>query len=427
MVSLAAALLILSAGPVAGASLPPDPPGWTTEVLPQGGSYQALAVGVAAGSDSLVAVGKMVCKLGSNEISRCWGQPWTSRDGMAWSAVDARVAGLDLGYNRPMTSGPELGLAGVAYGPGGFVAFGRAQATPKGQQQSAIWRSPDGSAWERVPTADLFPRSTRLRTILGTTDGYLLGGVLYGERAPHAAIWSSPDGLTWTRANGRDRAFEIGGYIDTLEDPASGGINAFAVYPTPTDGTGSLAGGAVAVGEACVGAIDRSIWAFNGNCWGQLWRSLDGLSWQKGDMPQTLGAVSTVATRGERAAVGAPICPDCPAAVLVSDDASTWRVAYGSPVEGRLEALTSVAGRFYALLVGTDPVDGKGESLAVWSSDDGTEWRLDDEQPTVPFEAASFHDIDMIPAGNRLLIVAGAETSRAPGFASVAMIGPVLP
>ena len=189
---------------------------------------------------------------------------------MAWSAVDAKIAGLDLGYNRPMTSGPELGMAGVAYGPGGFVAFGRAQASPKGRQQSAIWRSADGSSWERVPTPDVFPVSTRLHTILGTSDGYLLGGVIYGQRAPRAAIWSSPDGVTWTGTRGRDMAFEVGGYIDTLEDLDFGGINALAVYPASADQSGSLTTGAVAVGQACVGAIDKSIWAFNGNCWGQL-------------------------------------------------------------------------------------------------------------------------------------------------------------
>ena len=110
--------------------------------------------------------------------------------------------------------------------------------------------------------------------------------------------------------------------------------------------------------------------------------------------------------------------------MLVSDDAATWRVAYGSPVDGRLVALASVAGRFYALLVGSSAGGVGGESLAVWSSDDGTQWRLDDEQPAVPVEATWFHDIAMIPAGDRLLIVAGGETSGVAGFASIALLGP---
>jgi hypothetical protein len=397
-------------------------------VLPQAAGSEALAVGVAAGPDSLVAVGKMVCQEQRNGFSRCWGQAWTSRDGTAWSAVDARTAGIDLGFNRPTTSGPELGLVGVAYGPGGFVAFGRAQATPKGPQGSAAWRSADGTSWQRVETADAFPAATRLRTILGTTDGYLLGGVIYDKRAPHAAIWSSPDGATWTLAHGRD-AFDIGGYINTLEDPASGGVNAFAVYPAPADESRSLAQGAVAVGEACMGSIDRSIWSFNGACWGQLWRSPDGVTWRKGDMPQTFGTALAVATSGDRVVVGAPICWDCPSAMLVSDDATTWRVAYGSPVDGRLVAMTSAAGRFYALLDVSDPtnVPGHGESLALWSSDDGTQWRLDEAQPTLPVAVTSFYEVAMAVAGDRLVVTAAGETQAAPGFASVALLGPVLP
>jgi hypothetical protein len=425
-----------SADPAASPSLPSlnpsasaSPAGWTASALTQPGDTWAPVVGVAAGPSSLVAVGKTVCEPPRRkDIARCWGQPWTSSDGMTWTAVDARTAGIDLGFFRPTTGGPEIGLAGVAYGPGGFVAFGRAQATPKGPQRSALWRSADGTTWQRVKTADAFPAASRLRTILGTTDGYLLGGVIYDKRAPHAAVWSSPDGVTWTLGRGRE-AWDIGGYIDTLEDPASGGVDAFAVYPAPADGTGSTAGGAVAVGEACMGPIDRSIWSFNGQCWGQLWRSPDGAAWRKGDLPQTFGTATAVATSGDRIVVGAPICWDCPPAMLVSDDLTTWRVGYGSPVDGRLVAMTSAGGRFYALLVVTDVANGQrtGESLALWSSDDGTQWRLDETQPSLPVAVTSFHEVAMAVAGDRLVVTAAAETEAAPGFASVALLGPVLP
>ena len=292
-----------------------------------------------------------LCDVGPDDAFPCWGQTWTSRDGSTWAAVDARTSGLDLGRFQPATSGPEVGLGGVAYGPGGFVAFGRV-GRQDGDQRSAIWSSVDGAAWQRVRTGDTFPAGTRLRTILGTSDGYLLGGVIYGERAPRAAVWSSPDGLTWTLARGRE-AFDIGGYIDTGEDPFSGGINAFAVYPDPTDGSGALAGGALAVGQACTPSFDEDHLVVERDCWGQLWRSPDGVTWRAGDMPQTFGAVSTMAVGGERAVVGAPIClTDCPPPCS-SRTRGDWRVAYGSPVGGELAAMTSAAGRFYALLAGT--------------------------------------------------------------------------
>lgn len=441
---LGAALLLSVAVPAAGASPSPDPTanpsspetsppaatanGWTASPLRAPGETFVTVVGVAAGPRAMVAVGKAVCGPPRRDASaRCWGQPWTSEDGRTWTAADPRTAGLDLGFFRPTTSGPEVGVAGVAYGPGGFIAFGRAQRARNGPQQSALWRSDDGRSWEPVKTGDAFPRASRLRTILGTTDGYLLGGVIYAKRAPRAAIWSSPDGVTWTLARGPE-VFDIGGYIDTMEDPASGGIDAFAVYPASTDGSGSLAGGAVAVGQACAFAEAGSIWAFNGSCWGQLWRSADGMIWQKGEMPQAFGSATAVATSGDRIVVGTPICWDCPPAMLISDDLSAWRVGYGSPVDGRLAAMTSAAGRFYAVLIvtGASGPSRTAFSLAVWSSDDGTQWKLEEEQPVLPVPVSSFHEVDMAVAGGRLVVTAAGETEDADGFASVALLGPVL-
>ena len=416
----------------ASESPPASPPGpaseandWVVGELPRPEGQDALAVGVAVGPSSFVAVGQRLCDFGEGDAFPCWGGAWTSIDGSTWAAVDARTSGLDLGRFRPATSGPEVGLGGVAHGPGGFVAFGRV-AGEDDRQRSAIWTSADGAAWQRVRTGDAFPAGTRLRTILGTSDGYLLGGVIYGERAPRAAVWSSPDGLTWTRARGRD-AFDIGGFIDTGEDPASGGIDAFAVYPGPTDGSGSLAEGALAVGQACPPSFDEDIWASSGACWGQLWLSPDGVTWRAGDMPRTFGAISTVATSGERAVVGAPIClSDCPSATLVSDDGGDWRVAYGSPVGGELVALTSAAGRFYALLAVNDPTSGR-RSLALWSSDDGEDWRPAAAQPSLPEGLASLYYVDMEAADDRLVVTAAGERVSDEGFASVALLSPPLP
>ena len=429
-VSLAAlviATLILAPISTAGQALPErTATGWSATVLPRSKGFPAaaLVVGVAVGPSSLVAVGERLCERARRDTFRCSGQAWTSPDGTAWEAVDARTSGLDLGYLRPVIGGPEIGLAGVAFGPGGFVAFGRAQAKIDGRQVSAVWRSDDGGSWERVPTDSAFPTGARLWTILGADDGYMLGGVIYGERAPRAAIWSSPDGRTWTLARGRG-TFEIGGYIDTLEDPASGGVNAFATYPGPTDGRGSIATGAVAVGQGCMPSFDEDPWAWNGACWGELWRSPDGLTWRKRDMPRTRGGATTVATIGPRIVADAPICWEgCPSAILVSDDGSAWRIAHGSPVDGELVAVTAAAGRFHALLKVPDQ-DSGWQSLALWSSVDGTDWSLEEAQPTLPGGGMTFHDVDLAVAGDhRLVVTAAGESAPDGAFTSIALLGP---
>ena len=73
--------------------------GWTATVLPQT-IGTTMAVGVAVGPSSMVAVGQRACTQGRRETSRCWGPVWTSPDGITWEAVDPRTSGLDLGLTR---------------------------------------------------------------------------------------------------------------------------------------------------------------------------------------------------------------------------------------------------------------------------------------------------------------------------------------
>ncbi len=74
-----------------------------------------------------------------------------------WQSVDVTSAGLELGRYRPVMSGPEIGIDGVAYGPAGFLAYGRVETKQDGQVP-AVWRSDDGSSWERLTADDLPPR-----------------------------------------------------------------------------------------------------------------------------------------------------------------------------------------------------------------------------------------------------------------------------
>jgi hypothetical protein len=311
----------------------------------------------------------------------------------------------------------------VAYGPQGFIAVGRVGA-PKGRQPTAVWRSRDGRDWERVTKRGDFPPGTRLRTIIGADDGYLLGGVIHGRRAPRAAIWSSADGRSWTLARGR-QAFDIGGYVDTMEDPGSGGIDAFALYPASFDGAATLSSGVVAVGQSCLAPAGRSIFSWNAFCWGEVWRSEDGSSWRQGDGgPQTRGASSVVSALGQRVLTDAPICyDDCASAILLSDDARTWSVAYGSPVSGTLQAISAAGARFHALLASPGP-EGGLSTLVLWLSDDGEQWRIAKAQPMLFSDAMSFHHVAMTVAGDRLLVVASGEMGPQGDLGSIALLSP---
>ena len=437
---LALTLGILLVSPTSAASpLPETDPGWNAVVLPPAAgdtlptSGGALVTGVAVGPDSVVAVGQRVCANTGTARPRCWGQAWTSPDGITWQPVEVTSSGLELGRFRPVLSGPEIGLDGVAHGPAGFLAYGRVETKEDGQVP-AVWRSDDGASWERLTADDAFPKGARMRTILGAADGYLLGGVIYG-RTPRAAVWSSTDGRSWTQARGRadDGTFDIGGYIDTMEDPLSGGVNAFALYPGTESGAASLADGVVAAGQACAPALDREPWAWNGVCEGKEWTSPDGLTWQSGDMARSRGPASAVATVGDRLIVAVPVCwDDCSSTLLLSAGGSRWDVAYGSPVGGEVRALTSMGGRFYALVAVPESFAQGPATLMLWSSADGTDWVLEQLQPPMPLGAMWLHDVDLAVLGDRLLVTAsgteGCDEEACDVLGgSIALLGPALP
>jgi hypothetical protein len=393
----------------------------------------------------VVAIGGMTCeRTRSDDFGRCWGQPWVSRDGATWEAVEASSSGLDLGRFRAATSGPEVGVEGVAHGPAGFVAFGWAQSDPGSRRAGtgpsgvtpALWRSDDGTSWDRLPTPSSFRAAGPMYsgalpvTILGTPRGYLLGGVLYDTPAPRAAIWSSTDGRTWALA-GPDEAFDIGAYVDTLEMPAAGGIS--AITASPPDG--ASAERYVAVGEACPGAArfarPTGAWAkafqwTPGDCASRVWRSEDGLTWRTepfrpadgGDLAPVPYEAGSVAASGDRDIVGV-----APERVLVSDDGRTWDVADGV---GAHLALASLAGRLYALVAECADAGCQSRSLALWGSDDGASWSRHPSQPSLPIKAQEVVSVDVAPAGDRLVVTVGYFGAPYGELTSAALLSPVL-
>jgi Tol biopolymer transport system component len=401
-------------------------------MLPQAQDVTALATGVAVGPDVIVALGQRACeRLTNDDLGRCWGQPWVSTDGVSWEAVEARGSGLDLGRFTAVTSGPEIGVEGVAYGPGGFVAFGWARSGDR--LSPTLWRSADGRSWERVPAPQGFEAEglmmpgPSLHAIAGSDDGYLLGGTIYAKPAARAAIWSSPDGSTWTLAQG-DEVFDAGAYFDTMETPAAGGVSAVATAPSGVGGAWS----AVAVGcvnppgEPGAGPKGESSRAYDwttGNCRAQAWRSSDGLAWERLDLPKGYLRAASVATDGRQVIIGATSV-EGRKEVISTANGIDWAANGGQA--GRLVALAAVGDGFRALVPRCLTEECRRRSLELWSSADGVSWGLDPVQPTMPEGVEDFLDTDMAPFGDRVVATAGYWTAPRTDLASMALLSPAL-
>ena len=402
-----ALILALSlAVPVGAAAADPSPaPGaWTIAELPPVAGTDANVHDVAAGPDGLVAIGARITSGSDGPLFPAAPELWTSADGITWTPVDPEGSGVVLGWYRPVLSGPEVGLIAVTHGPSGFVLVGRSAPSRSSAPRISTWRSVDGIAWDAA-TPEVFPPAARPGALVGTPTGYLAGGVVYGRRAPLAAVWVSADGLRWTRATAEE-GFGVGGYIDTMEDPASGGIRSLAPYGD----------GAIATGLTCFPSFDKeSIWAWSGACWGTAWRSEDGLRWSASEAPQTHGEIGQVATLGTRVVATVVVCHTCPPAILVSDDGVTWSFAYGAPVGGGLVELLATGDGFRALLLSGDG------TLAVWASPDGSDWTEMAPLPPLPAGTTAVRQAAMSAFGDRLVIVVAAEGD---GIRSFAIMGP---
>lgn len=149
-----------------------------------------------------------------------------------------RIVPIDAGVGLADTS--EISL--LAAGPRGIVVFG---GTCCAVEEQAIWYSPDGQAWERVPLDPSVFSGSMLATARATDDGF----VVVGSRSGRAAIWTSSDGRAWTAVG-----------------PAEAGLGRGAIGDVAPANGRWLAAGFQDDGETYDGA---------------LWESADGVQWQR--------------------------------------------------------------------------------------------------------------------------------------------------
>ena len=190
-----------------------------------------------------------------------------------------------------------------------------------------------------------------MRTVASTRSGWVIGGETFGPAGPRAAIWTSVDGRTWRRVDD-DPAFDIGGYLDTGEEPSAGGITDIA----------SVDGRTIAVGRTCDERGEL--------CSAAAWVSDDGRDWTRASVPVGSGPLSAVASfsGGFIAFVGDGSSPE-EDPILVSADGLVWHAVTPEGFPTGMEARAAArVGDGVAVLVSHE---GR---LAVLGSSDGLEW-----------------------------------------------------
>ena len=298
---------------------------------------------VTAGGPGFVAVGRGC--LSNGETPTCEGVVWTSTDGKVWVRTPAGDP-TDTGAFFS-TSGPEIGMFDVAAGDPGIVAIGYA-ARP--DLAATIWFSSDnGASWERAKIGGA--GSTRVNAVAWDGRSFIIvgedrsqwDGTLEGmaKAKARAAVWTSTDGHNYTRVP-HSEVFDVGDFIDTMEDPSTGGMNDVVAGPA----------GLVAVGSVCT--------AEPGGCKAVAWTSADGSSWElavamraPGDVAFSSGLNGVAASESGYIAVGDDT-------MLMSADGRSWE---RRAQMGRLSEVVTVGTRFF----GTARYDD-GQDIAVFDS-----------------------------------------------------------
>jgi hypothetical protein len=249
------------------------------------GSVEAVAysedTAVAAGCSNYGGAGS-----GTNSF-----EAWTTSDFKTWrSAI------------LPGPSGDFGCVSGLVVGPAGYLAWTFAQSA----SPDLMWRSADGTSWQRVTTTGL-PWNANVLELISVAGGYAIEGFL----SDRAATWYSPDGVTWTQAwtgpgplgyeyyrLGHVLEATGGGYVSfgsvdetsrlpiwtsqdrlrwtlsqTLSQSEAPGQGRFATVGKGPNGYVAAGGGSIDTATSSVGAP-------------RVWTSTDGRSWQ----PETLPA-----------------------------------------------------------------------------------------------------------------------------------------
>ncbi|MCP3974282.1 MAG: hypothetical protein GY720_07300 [bacterium] len=359
-----------------------------------GGEDGAQMASVTAGGPGYVAVGVTGDGVGDGMGARN-AAVWTSPDGIAWTRVPHDEAVFGGEGDQEMVS--------VTAGGPGLVAVGyRFDEPDRSGVYPGVWTSVDGITWSAVP----------LQEEDGDMASVATGGpglVAVGQEGWSAAVWTSPDGTTWTRVPHDPAVFGAGLVGNDLWAPQTSMRDVIVGGP-----------GLIAVGEEGIwgGSEDGTEYESTGIA--VVWTSPDGVTWTRiahdeavfgGEGFQKMSSVALGGTG--LVAVGEFELNDTGRALVWnSADGYTWtRVPYDEAVFGpdpSLDAdrpMTDVATIDSGLVaVGT----------GTWFSPDGSTWtRIADHL------LDGFREI--IVGGPGLIAVGGSETEDGRAVAAVSI------
>ena len=410
------------------------PSGWL-QVCDAASFDGTVMYAVAAGGPGLVAVGangleyytrESHADLGGYEGEAPPGAGdavvWTSPDGFTWTRVPHNVA----------TFGGDGGqqMFGVTVGGPGLVAVGRDGPVADGEGNAAVWTSPDGFTWSRVPHDEaIFGGQGEQRMVSVTAGGPGLVAVGFDKPAEqdegNAAVWTSPDGFVWSRVPHDEAVF--------------GGDSRQIMLSVITGGPGLVAVGTD--GYSYRGDDDRFTEAPDELAAdAAVWTSPDGFTWSRVPHDEAIFGgqgeqrmVSVTAGGPGLVAVGSVTgehqtghYQKTDAAVWTSPDGFTWsRVPHDPAVFATSsrgnrdwnENMHSVtAGGPGLVAVGSDAGEQCGWDSAVWTSPDGFTWS---RVPDLRFSSCDgFYDRMLsVTVGPSGLVAVGEE--HPPGAAAV--------
>lgn len=311
----------------------------------------AVIYGATAAGPGVVAVGDRFPSVDYSDRPGVW----TSPDGVAWAVVphdEAVFGGVMSGY-----------VEAVAAGPLGLVAVGTEY---RGDDYDAVvFTSPDGRAWTRVPDpGGVFGGSgwQAMHAVTAGGPGWAAVGYDDSGEDRNAAVWTSPDGVTWTRVPHDESLF--------------GGVNDQEIFGVVAAGRGLVAVGNDDEAPAAWVSADGVTWEkvptdrFSSD---PDYENVDKVMRAVAATPG-LGLVAvgylewySEATDTEDADAAVWVSEDGLSWVLVSEDAAM----FGGPDDQKMAAVTAGGPGFVA--VGWDRSGGDANA-AVWDSPDGTNW-----------------------------------------------------
>jgi hypothetical protein len=344
-----------------------------------GGPGDQGMASVTAGGPGLVAVGEARSDDGGVAAV------WTSTDGRVWSRVP---------HDEAVFGGPgDQGMASVTAGGPGLVAVGWVgDKWSDGDLVAAVWMSPDGRVWSRVPNDEAVFGGKMMRSVTVGGLGLIAVGEAWSGGFGDAAVWTSPDGRVWSRVPHDESVFG-GPDNQSMRSVTVGGL------------------GLIAVGEAWSGGHGDAA----------VWTSPDGRVWSRVPHDETAFGDKTMRS----VSAGGPGLVavgygDGGAVVWTSPDGRVWsrvphdEAVFGGPEGQSMSSVTAGGPGLVAVGWVGDTLAEGDQDAAVWTSPDGWVWSRVPHDEAV-FGGPRWQEMTSVTAGGPGLVAVGYDASGSDG------------